>query len=1340
MDPRVRAVPRGRRMTRIFLAAVAAVTLLAVSMPGAALGVGQILDVHDHGGNVDHRSGLVQPSAAQLTSVSNLGATVRWNQFGTPSSLIRYGGFLASGLSGPDAATVARSWLNQNRSLFKLSSTASSSLALESASPMVRSKGHAVIFRQLFGGLKAARDGLITVGITGTASKGWKVAYVSSSSAGTQAAPQAAILSPQAAWRLAALDIGKSVSLADISNVRRDGSWTLFDVAGFSHPQRARLQALPFPGAGVRPVFETVVLNVQGGASDAFVHFIDARNSTVHIRENAELNLAQETSVEEAQAFDAPTTEAFEGSFGPGSLCGTMEGPYDAPAGTQSIVVTATSPGNDIILNLKFGGTTVASSDIPVGANPEVLVYEPAGGITAGDYFVEVCPFSAAEPAPPVYVGSITINDAGSTSIPYPPRWNFFEANPPLDLSDTDTRILACWEEVRPGVTVPNPLCELELFNLASRGTWDFDPDLQRPSFTTKGNAASTAEAWLSPLTPAEQYRPVRSSRQYDAPWQNTWQNADCNQSVFAPEFDPLDPLAGPSPVAGGNDIDSAIINLFSQHNRMHDWSYFLGFTERNFNMQQSNFGLSGEEDDPEIGNAQAGAVTGGAPSYLGRDNANQITLQDGVPGITNMYLWQPIAAAFYAPCVDGDFDQAVIGHEYTHAISTRMIGGADGGISSNQGRAMGESYSDLTAVEYLNEYGFVPTDDEDPFSVGAYVTGNGETGIRNYNMRKSPLNYSDIGYDFVCNAALIGPPVEPACSDGRTQVHADGEIWSATQFDVRKALVQKYNARFPASNKDLQARCADNELAPDKCPGNRRWMQLIFDSYLMLQSDLSMLDARDAMITADLMRFGGANQTELWRAFAKRGMGQFASDRRVEGEGEDAETFMDGDTIDGAANYETPRETNEGRVKFRPRAIDESGRPFLTNAKIYVGDYEAGAVPIADTDPSTPLKNKASFVPGTYDFLIQADGYGMQRVTYTVQPGADPLRVLIVDMPTNWASRSTIVAENAATITGDGVNKNLLIDDTEATNWAVLGMDNRIVDPTVTVDLAGAEAHLVGRVRVSAMLRPRDDQDPGDDDDLPGEEVGDTGSQSRFSAMREFRILTCNAETSLAGCTTPIEFTQVYPTTGSPAVEFDAGTPRPLAPNLILDEFEVQDSMATHVRLIALDNQCTGQAAYHIDDADPTNNADCRTSPQVNNLRAAELQVLSHAGSTAVVQDPVVALSMTAPATTTQGSNLQYTISYTNLGPAPSSSARILDVLPSEVTFVSASNGGSYDAATRRVTWNVGTVPVNGTGTRTLTVRVETTVPDLTPILNVAEFVAPLTVATPAASLTIVK
>jgi extracellular elastinolytic metalloproteinase len=42
-----------------------------------------------------------------------------------------------------------------------------------------------------------------------------------------------------------------------------------------------------------------------------------------------------------------------------------------------------------------------------------------------------------------------------------------------------------------------------------------------------------------------------------------------------------------------------------------------------------------------------------GSPSYTGRDNANQITLQDGIAPISDMYLWQPIGSAFYPPCVD---------------------------------------------------------------------------------------------------------------------------------------------------------------------------------------------------------------------------------------------------------------------------------------------------------------------------------------------------------------------------------------------------------------------------------------------------------------------------------------------------------------------------------------------------------------------------------------------------------------------------------------------------------------------------------------------------------------
>ena len=81
----------------------------------------------------------------------------------------------------------------------------------------------------------------------------------------------------------------------------------------------------------------------------------------------------------------------------------------------------------------------------------------------------------------------------------------------------------------------------------------------------------------------------------------------------------------------------------------MHDWSYHLGFTEETFNLQKDNFGLGGLGNDHEQGNAQAGGVSGGpASGFAARDNANQITPPDGQAPITNMYLWQPIAGAFY--------------------------------------------------------------------------------------------------------------------------------------------------------------------------------------------------------------------------------------------------------------------------------------------------------------------------------------------------------------------------------------------------------------------------------------------------------------------------------------------------------------------------------------------------------------------------------------------------------------------------------------------------------------------------------------------------------------------
>src|SRR5262249_10562277 len=156
--------------------------------------------------------------------------------------------------------------------------------------------------------------------------------------------------------------------------------------------------------------------------------------------------------------------------------------------------------------------------------------------------------------------------------------------------------------------------------------------------------------------------------------------------------------------------------------------------------------------------------------------------------------------------------------------------------------------------------FDYLPPANVNDWAEGPYVTNNRVTGIRNYALDDDPLNYSDVGYDMACNSNLVGPPVEPTCEE-LSEVHADGEIWNAVNYDIRQALVAKYDASFPSTNLTLQRRCAEGQLNADQCPGNRRWIQIMYDAFLLMPPDVSMLGARDAYLAADQMRFGGANQ-----------------------------------------------------------------------------------------------------------------------------------------------------------------------------------------------------------------------------------------------------------------------------------------------------------------------------------------------------------------------------------------------------------------------------------------------------------------------------------------------
>ncbi len=775
-----------------------------------------------------------------------------------------------------------------------------------------------------------------------------------------------------------------------------------------------------------------------------------------------------------------------------------------------------------------------------------------------------------------------------ASSVPF---WRVFKNAPqfPKATKTPDNRVYWCF--------IAGASCDRVLGTKGGQpnkaGAYAYDETLSDngdrvPTNSTRGNNAQTAPSRVSFLTPDAAVSPVSPTRTYDFPFTDQWHSSGCAQSSFT------------SP--GLNDIDAATTNLFVMHNRMHDWSYYLGFTPKTYNAQVDNVGTEADserqENDPEVGNSQSGSI-GGGPTFQGRDNANQITLNDGIAPITNQYLWEPLQAGFYAPCTDGAYDMGIVAHEYGHMISNRMTAGPDSNLSGMQAGSMGESWSDLMATEYLNGYGLAPYDGENRFSLAPYVTGDLQAGIRNYGPDKSPLNYSDLEYD----------------GNGTTSPHADGEIWNATQISIRQALVAKYAAQFPEGNKVLQDACADGLKVSTACPGNRRWMQLLFDGFLTQPSQTTMLTSRDAILAADKMRYAGANLPTLWAEFAKRGMGVDASSKGV----------ADLASIPG---FKNPTTKANGIVTFKPVAVAGGGIPEATN--VYVGDYEARIVPVAVSEKGA-VTAPLSFAPGTYKLFVQAKGYGHRRMTVTIKPGA---QTITLPMRKNLASSTA-----GGTASGDGGNLKLINDDTEGSNWgSIEGAPRNPMDPItirgkqVTIDLAG-EASMVGEIQVSAANRPA--LCTGDTAALGCEKSReapyDTGGQSRFAALRSFEILTCDA-TAGKSCTDAGDFTSALIARNA----FPAGRPRPTAPDLNLRSFTLAKAVkATHVRIKVLDNQCTGGPDYTAaanPEGNPINDPDCTNGfttaaaagapntvvslSQKKNVRISELQVFASAAA----------------------------------------------------------------------------------------------------------------------------
>jgi hypothetical protein len=278
-------------------------------------------------------------------------------------------------------------------------------------------------------------------------------------------------------------------------------------------------------------------------------------------------------------------------------------------------------------------------------------------------------------------------------------------------------------------------------------------------------------------------------------------------------------------------------VNLFYWNNLIHDLSYLYGFTESARNFQNDNQGRGGVGLDYVLAEAQDGA---------GTNNANFSTPADGGRGRMQMFLWTAPT-----PDRDGDVDNGIIAHEYTHGISNRLTGTGIGCLGNAE--QMGEGWSDYFGLMITHDWAAsLPGDGfSKPRGIGTYALNQPITGvgIRQYpytsNMTINPLTYGNL-------PTVVAP-------------HGVGTIWCTALWDMTWEIIQT-------------AGINPNIFNFAGGGGNAIALKLVTEGMRLQPCSPGFIDGRNAILKADTLFFGAQYSCAIINAFAKRGMGIGAS------------------------------------------------------------------------------------------------------------------------------------------------------------------------------------------------------------------------------------------------------------------------------------------------------------------------------------------------------------------------------------------------------------------------------------------------------------------------------
>lgn len=254
---------------------------------------------------------------------------------------------------------------------------------------------------------------------------------------------------------------------------------------------------------------------------------------------------------------------------------------------------------------------------------------------------------------------------------------------------------------------------------------------------------------------------------------------------------------------------NAAVVQVFYFTNAFHDYTEPLGFTR-----------ASGNFEGPDAINFHIDFIAGSSITVRPLGQRSLIRV-----GFTNTRRTS--------------FDGGIMAHELTHGMTMRLTGGAHNVdcLLTPEAMALGEGWGDFMAMAVILN---VTHSKEFEFRIGEYITPGTGIRARPYSgMRRVKWSQVDL-----------------------SERHVAGENWATMLLSVLWNFVESFT---------MGAEGLEVNYGRDGVPvGGRNYLvKLVIEALKLQPCEPGFIQARDAILDADVALTGGKAKCEIWKGFA---------------------------------------------------------------------------------------------------------------------------------------------------------------------------------------------------------------------------------------------------------------------------------------------------------------------------------------------------------------------------------------------------------------------------------------------------------------------------------------